>query len=46
MAEVYYRLVLNEQLALTGDIQYMHDSLSSNPDAEGLILGLRMTAEF
>ena len=46
VAEVYYRLVLNDQFAITGDIQYMHDNLRSNPDPKGLILGLRMTAEF
>jgi hypothetical protein len=46
VGEVYYRAVLNEQFALSGDIQYMHDSLRSNPDPKGLILGLRMTTEF
>lgn len=46
VAEIYYRMVFNEQFAITGDVQYMQDDLSSNPDPKGLILGLRMTAEF
>jgi len=46
VAEAYYRMVLNEQLALTGDIQYMNDALRNQPDPKGFIVGMRMTAEF
>lgn len=46
VAEAYYRLAANDQFAVTGDIQYIRDSLRSGPDQKGLILGLRMTAEF
>ena len=46
--EGYYRLVLNEYLALTADVQYMKDDYkdSSEPEPEGVILGVRATAEF
>jgi hypothetical protein len=46
VAEVYYRLVLNDQFAITGDIQYQHDSLRNELDPKGIIFGLRMVAEF
>ena len=46
--EGYYRLVLNEFLAVTTDLQYMKDDYkdSSTPEPKGVILGLRATAEF
>jgi hypothetical protein len=46
--EGYYRLVLNEYLALTADVQYMKDDYKegSTPEPKGVILGLRATAEF
>jgi hypothetical protein len=46
--EGYYRLVLNEYLALTADVQYMKDDYkeSSAPESKGIILGFRATAEF
>jgi hypothetical protein len=46
--EGYYRLVLNEYLAFTADVQYMKDDYkeSSAPEPKGVILGFRATAEF
>lgn len=48
--EAYYRAVLNEQVALTADVQYMKDDLievdARQEDPEGWIFGLRLTAEF
>jgi len=46
--EGYYRLVLNEYLAVTADVQYIKDDYkeSSVPEPEGVILGVRATAEF
>jgi porin len=46
--EGYYRLVLNDYLALTADVQYMKDDYKDSADSEpeGVILGLRATAEF
>jgi porin len=46
--EGYYRLVLNDYLALTADIQYMKDDYKDSADSEpkGVILGFRATAEF
>jgi hypothetical protein len=46
--EGYYRLVLNEYLALTADVQYMKDDYKEGytPEPKGVILGLRATAEF
>lgn len=50
VAEVYYRAVLNEYVALTADVQYMKDDLiEADPrqeDPDGWIFGLRLTAEF
>jgi porin len=46
--EGYYRLVLNDYLALTADVQYMKDDYKDSADSEpkGVILGFRATAEF
>ncbi len=48
--EAYYRLGLNDYLALTADVQYMADSrVQLDPfqeDPEGWIVGMRLTAAF
>ncbi len=46
VAEVYYRFVINDHLALSADIQYLQDSLRNQADPAGFIYGLRFTAEF
>lgn len=46
VAEVYYRLAINEYFALTADVQYIQDSLRSDASPDGFILGLRGTFEF
>lgn len=48
VAEVYWRFVLNDYFAVTADIQYMKDKydVSGMDDLEGIIGGIRMTAEF
>ncbi len=48
--EGYYRLALNEYVAITADLQYMSDELArvspDQEDPEGWIFGLRLTAAF
>ncbi len=44
--EVYGRFALNDILAVTGDVQYMKDSMDMGDSPDGWIFGLRMTAEF
>jgi hypothetical protein len=47
VAEVYWRVVLNDCFAVTADLQYMQDKYDTgSDDVDGLIGGLRMTAEF
>jgi hypothetical protein len=46
VAEAYYRLVVNDYLALTADVQYMQDKVKEGVSPEGFILGLRATTEF
>jgi porin len=46
VAEVYYRFAINDYFALTADAQYMHDSVRSDTDPSGFIVGLRGTFEF
>jgi Carbohydrate-selective porin, OprB family len=46
VAETYYRLVINYHLALTADIQWMHDKVKKGVSPEGVILCLRATSEF
>jgi porin len=46
VAELYYRFVAWEYLAITADMQYMRDDLRIGRGPRGLILGLRFTAEF
>ncbi|OQY43629.1 MAG: porin [Desulfobacteraceae bacterium 4572_87] len=44
--EVYSRFALNDIFAVTGDVQYMKDSMDVGDSPNGWIFGLRMTAEF
>jgi len=44
--EVYGRFALNDIFAITGDVQYMKDSMKVGDSPDGWIFGLRMTAEF
>ena len=44
--EVYGRFALNDIFAVTGDVQYMKDSMEVGDSPDGWIFGLRMTAEF
>ena len=46
IAEAYYRMVVYTDLALTADIQYMHDDFFQQPGAEGFIYSLRATFVF
>ncbi len=44
--EIYSRFTLNEFFAVTGDVQYMKDSVKEGESPDGWIFGLRLTAEF
>ncbi|MGM0427644.1 MAG: carbohydrate porin [Thermodesulfobacteriota bacterium] len=44
--EVYGRFALNDIFAITGDVQYMKDSMKVGDSPDGWIFGLRATAEF
>jgi hypothetical protein len=44
--ETYIRIVLNDYLAFTMDIQYMDDKYNSAAEIDGFIYGLRAAAEF
>jgi len=44
--EIYGRFALNDIFAVTGDVQYMKDSMKAGDSPDGWIFGLRMTAEF
>lgn len=46
VTEAYYRYVLNDFLALTGDVQYMADDRGDRADPADFILGVRATIEF
>jgi hypothetical protein len=46
VAEGYYRFVINDHLALSGDIQYMKDDLRDQENPAGFIFGMRLAAEF
>jgi porin len=47
VAEVYWRVVLNDNFAATADVQYMQDKFdNSDKDIDGIIGGIRLTAEF
>jgi hypothetical protein len=44
--EVYGRFALNDIFAITGDVQYMKDSMKAGDSPNGWIFGVRATAEF
>ncbi len=44
--EIYGRFALTDIFAVTGDIQYMKDSMKVNDSPNGWIFGLRLVAEF
>jgi porin len=46
VAELYYRVAVNEYFALTADVQYMKDNTRADANPGGFILGLRGTFEF
>jgi porin len=46
VAEVYYRVAINEYFALSADVQYMRDDLRRADGPSGFVLGLRGTFEF
>lgn len=46
VAEAYYRLNLNDHLALTADIQLLRDEISGGGKVKGAIFSLRGTKEF
>ena len=47
VAEIYWRMVFNDYFAATADFQYMEDKFDSDKDdIEGVIGGIRVTAEF
>jgi hypothetical protein len=47
VAEAYWRVVLNDYLAVTADLQYIQDKYdNSRDDIDGVIGGVRMTTEF
>ncbi len=47
VAEVYWRVVLNDYFAVTADLQYMKEKFdTSQDDIDGVIGGIRLTTEF
>lgn len=46
--EAYYRLPVNDHLALTADLQYMRDGMvqGADPDVAGFLFGGRGTLEY
>jgi porin len=48
VAEVYWRVVLNDYIAVTADLQYMEDNYDDPllEDIDGVIAGMRVTVEF
>jgi len=43
--EAYYRLALNDYLALTADVQHLADDYVDADDVEGWVLGMRAVVE-
>lgn len=43
--EAYYRLAINDYLALTADVQYLKDDYLDRDDVEGWVLGMRAVVE-
>jgi hypothetical protein len=47
VAEIYWRVGFTDMFAATVDFQYMQDKYdNSDDDIDGIICGLRLTAEF
>lgn len=46
VAEFYYRAVINEHLAVTGDLQLLRGEVAGGGGPEGAIVSLRATKEF
>lgn len=46
VAETYYRASINEYFAVTADLQYQKDDVSTGIDLDGFIFGIRLAAEF
>ena len=48
VAEIYWRITLNDFLAVTADLQYMADDYDDRDldDIDGVIAGVRLTVEF
>ena len=46
VAETYYRATLNDYFAITADLQYMNDDYVTGDGPDGVIFGIRATAEF
>jgi porin len=44
--EAYYRLAVNDYLALTADVQYLSDAYADADDVDGWVLGMRAVVEF
>ena len=44
--ETYYRLVINQHLAISADIQYNRDEFVRAPTAEGMVYSARTTINF
>ena len=46
VAEFYYRAVINDHFALTGDLQLLRDEVAGGGGPKGAIVSLRATKEF
>lgn len=44
--EAYYRLAVNDYLAVTADVQYLSDAYADAEDVDGWVLGVRAVVEF
>lgn len=46
VVEAYYRLGLNEHVALTADVQYLRDEYNDGSKVKGWVIGMRAVAAF
>ena len=46
LVELYARVGINEVLSVTGDVQYLQDTLIDGDGPQGWVFGLRATARF
>jgi porin len=46
IAELYYRFAANDQIALTGDVQFMDDRYKAGGGPRGWVFGMRATVAF